>query len=102
MLDIPRSNHYDVGALVHVASAFTDLDGLPADPTDVTLVYQPAMARKVSVTLLDLSHEGTGIFAYDLDTTGRPGVWRYRFVGTGDVQAAGDLEFVVDDSPLIR
>ena len=97
-----------MGTAVLVESdPFTDDTGQPADPTTVQLIYQPGvwypqnLPGKVTVDQANLSHvAASGVYSYVLDTTGYPGRWRYRFVGTGALQAAGDKTFFVDDSPL--
>ena len=97
-----------MGTAVLVESdPFTDDTGAPADPSLVQLVYQPGvwyphnLPQKVTVDETDLTHvASSGVYSYVLDTTGLPGRWRYRFVGTGTLQAAGDKTFYVDDSPL--
>lgn len=75
--------------------------GEPTDPTDVTLLYSEPDGTVVEVPVGDLDHGGAGVYSYALDTTDKPGTWRYRFVGTGVAQAAGDRSFVVDAATVV-
>lgn len=99
---------YDVGNLVRVSVVFTALDGITfLDPTTVTLAYdvldQLGQVKNAvtnwTVTAGQIVKDSTGHYHADLDTTAKPGVWDYRWLGTGTGQAAVDGKFTVTDTP---
>lgn len=44
--------------------------------------------------------DGVGLYHFDLDTTGKPGIWTYEWIGTGAVQAITPNKFEVQNPPL--
>ncbi len=91
-------NQYDVGSLVQVSATFKNSAGTLANPSVVTLVYADPTGLKTTIAQSSLTNSSTGVWAYSVDTTAKPGRWLYRFTGTGTVQAAGDSQFIVTDS----
>lgn len=84
-------NSYFIGQAVELRVEFRDADDALADPTTVTAkVRDPAG----TVTALSHSHDDTGLYSASV-TVDAPGVWWYRFAGTGDVIAAAEAEFEV-------
>jgi uncharacterized protein YfaS (alpha-2-macroglobulin family) len=67
------------------------------DPTTVTLkVLDPTGV----VTTPTPVHDSTGFYHYDLDTTGKTGLWTYEWIGTGAVQAIAANQFNVKTAPI--
>lgn len=89
-------NDYTVGALVRLKGTFTDASGVAADPGTVTLlVWTPGAASSTSRvygTDPNVIKDGVGLYHYDQDVEAA-GTWRYRWQGTGAVQAAGEASF---------
>jgi hypothetical protein len=98
---------YDVGSIVRVKVAFTDLNLAPIDPATVTLAFtvydQLGNVKNTvtnwTVTAGQIVKDSTGNYHADLDTSNKPGVWDYRYVGTAAGQAAVDGSFRVTDTP---
>lgn len=81
---------YDIGDEVRLSVAFTDADGVAADPTTVTCTV-----RKPDGSTLTPSATGSsGSYHADIqpDQTGN---WHYRFAGTGALVAAEEGQFYV-------
>lgn len=98
-------NTYDVGDLVRVSAAFTDEDGNPTDPDDVTLTILQPDGTVIEKVTADLDNDVTGTWTYDVDTTGADnsnwGNWYYRFVGTGAVQQTSESAFKLQYSQVL-
>lgn len=94
-------NVYLTGSLVRTTATFTNIAGQLADPTTTTLKYRAASGATQTPTPV---HDSTGIFHFDIDTTGwaGPGLELYtiQWVGTGAVQAPGIDYFQVEPLPL--
>lgn len=82
---------YDVGDLVRLKVDFTDADGAPADPSAVGLRVK---RDGVTSTYTDAVQDSTGAYHKDVNVDA-PGVWTYRWTGTGAVQAAEEGRFFV-------
>lgn len=85
-------NRYDAHDRVRLTGTFHDLDGDLIDPTDVTVHLRDPDG---TVTHPEASSESTGVWNTDVDVV-KPGVWTYRFEGTGAVVAAEETMFAVD------
>lgn len=81
----------DIGDLVELSAAFTNLAGDPTDPTAVTLSIKAADG---TVTTPTPTHGATGAYTYLLPITAS-GVLSYRFAGTGAVVAAEEAKVFV-------
>ena len=107
--------HYDEGSLVTVSTnpPFQTLAGVNTDPTDVYFEWTVLGLNGVTsaVTVWHMQPPGTnlagsivrdsaGTFHVVMDTTGLPGLWLYRWRGTGTIQAVFDGSFYVDLSPM--
>jgi hypothetical protein len=81
--------NYEVGDLVTLQATFTNIDGVNTDPTTVTLSVQDPGGTITAYTYagMAVTKFATGIYRYALSIT-TEGRWRYRWVGTGTVQAA--------------
>jgi hypothetical protein len=99
------ANHYMVGSSVTVTGTYTNRQtGALTDPTDAKVDVVDPKGRKITYTYLnaEVVKISTGIFTYDVDTTGQPGRWQYRWwspAGTS-VQVAAANQFIVDPFPL--
>jgi hypothetical protein len=90
-------NVYNQGDLIRTRALFTTADGIPADPTTVTVkIKDPAKAitSKVYDTDPEVVKLGTGSYQYDhlIDQSGR---WYYSWIGTGTVQVSAQQSFVI-------
>lgn len=87
---------YDVGDEIELRSAFTDIDGDPADPTTVALSILKPDGTVITVDEGMLAHDEDepGVYTYPV-LIDQSGIWAFRFAGTGDVTAAEELAFRV-------
>ena len=89
-------NKYDVGDAVRLEASFTDMAGVPTDPTTVELRIRKGDGTVVEVTGASITKDSAGEYHYDLSLADAPsGIWVYVFEGTGTVQQAGKGVFVV-------
>lgn len=91
---------YISGTLVRTTAKFTDLAGVLTDPTSVVLKYQgPGTVQTPSVT-----QDSTGVYHYDIDTSGWAGPGNVDYVvewsGTGAVMVVADDKFTVTPKKL--
>lgn len=91
------TNTYDVGDQIELSVVFTTAEGAAADPTVVTVqIKDPAG----NVTTLEygeseqVERDETGVYLLDL-VADQPGVWAYRWAGTGALTAAAEGTFNV-------
>lgn len=98
---------YAAGTLVREHGLFFDVDGNPADPTAVTLLYQPGpQAAVIAVTYGagQVTRVSEGVYYYDIDTSGWTGpglgLFTARWAGTGNVQAVDVDYFEVIPAPI--
>lgn len=87
----PREvDRYDVGDLVRVVASFAGTDGVtPASPSAVQVQVMSPLGS-VATHLFgagSIVQVGSAAYAHDFTIT-HPGSWFYRWVGTGNVQAA--------------
>jgi hypothetical protein len=85
---------YDIGDAVELAADFTDLDGTPADPTEVLLLIRAPDDTVATIEQADLANPSTGEWTYLL-LIDQSGWYRYRFEGSGAVTAAEEKRFRV-------
>jgi hypothetical protein len=96
-------NRYDIGDLVRVSAAFSDVAGAAIDPTNVAFKFKdPAGAVTAYVYATDaaLVRDSAGNYHVDVsvDSSGR---WHYRWESTGAGQAAEEGQFIVDASGVL-
>jgi len=91
---------YDVGDLVRTSVTFTSTAGTAADPSG-TIRFgwkNPAgistFTASTGTGSTDINKSTTGVYFYDLVTTGR-GVYWTRFESTGDIVTAEEAYFLV-------
>lgn len=96
------ANTYDIGNVIRLTGTFRDASGTLVDPTIIQLNVRPYGGEIETFTfeadqVLFLS---TGIYYYDY-TPLTAAKYFYRFIGGGDVIAAGDNSFDVSASPAV-
>lgn len=87
---------YQIGTVARIRADFTNLDGVPTDPTAVTVEI---LAPDGTETTPAASNDPTvvGGWYYDLPLT-MSGIYRYRWVGTGVIAAAAESQLYVEGS----
>lgn len=101
-------NHYTVGNDVTVTGTFTNsATKAPVDPTDARVDVLDPKNRVNTYAYTGgagpVKKSSTGVYTYDIDTTGLPGVWQYRWWSPpGTAQTAGASSFIVDPWPAAR
>ena len=90
------ANVYDIGDIVRVSVEFKNLTGTLTDPTTVTLKYRDPTGTLTdwTVTAGEIVKDGVGLYHADVSPTAA-GIWAYRFVGVGTLQAAEEGTFLV-------
>ena len=93
---------YRKGQGVRLSVAFTTTAGSAADPTTVSLgVKAPGGAVSTyTYALAQVSKGGTGSYFKDLAGT-VAGIYYWRWVGAGALDAVGEGEFLVMESSVI-
>jgi hypothetical protein len=91
-------NTFDIGDLVTLSIGFAHADtGDPGDPDAVTLEVRPrghATAVYIYGDGDTIVRDATGEYHADIDVDS-PGVWSYRWSGTGALQGAEEASFYV-------
>lgn len=93
-------NNYPIGTKITVSVTFKDNATLVVgDPTKVLLRVTAPTGTEVDYTLAlsTLSHPATGVYQATI-TPRIPGVWAYRWEGTGAIVAASEGRFEVRPS----
>jgi hypothetical protein len=94
-------NAYNVGDLVRLTATFTNTSGVAADPTAVSCLVKLRYVIGAQTTTYtypaSITKDSTGSYHVDV-TPDAEGIWDYRWVGTGTVQAAGESAFNVPNS----
>lgn len=88
---------FDIGDTAHIAITFADQNGVPTDPSTVTLTIQAPDNTSTSPTPIN---DGTGLYHYDL-ALAMSGIYRFKWVGTGLVAAVEEGEIAVKESILV-
>ena len=93
------ANVYDVGDLVRVSAVFKNAAGAEADPTAVSFKFRKpdGVVTTWGVAVNQIVKDSDGNFHADLNITVK-GVWIYKFIGTGAVQAVEEASLVVRPS----
>ena len=99
-------SHWTVGTLVGLTGTFTDANGNPVDPTDARVDVLDATNTTTTYAYTSgtgpVTRVSTGVYAYDADTTGKPGRWQWRWwspPGAGQTADAG--QFIVSAFPAM-
>jgi hypothetical protein len=99
-------NTYYSGTLVQTTATFNNADGVPTDPSTITLKYQ--IQGTAAVTLVygssEIERVSAGIYYYQFNTTGWAGpgnqLYTLEWIGTGTVQAPGVDSFEIQPLPI--
>jgi hypothetical protein len=98
---------YAAGTLVRETGNFFDVDGDAADPSAITLQYQPGDGADVVVVTYtggEIIRVSEGVYYFDIDTSGwtgpGTGTFTAQWTSTGNVQAAGVDYFQVAAPPI--
>lgn len=93
-------NRYPEGQIVTVEGTFRNTAGVLTDPSVVKLTVKTPDEVETTYEYLvgaQVSKTSTGIYASDLDTTSKRGLWIYTWWSTGTNQAdSGEQEFYVE------
>lgn len=96
-------NKYISGTKVRSIATFLDFTGAPANTT-ATLKYRPGAGATQTIASGSISTSGTGIYYFDIDTTGWTGpddlLYTCQWSGSGAVQAIGLDYFEVEPAAL--
>ena len=93
-------NHYTEGQTVNLSARFS-ARGVLTDPTTITL-----KVKKPDSTLLTYTYALGEVFKDEVGVYNRsvkadlPGLWFYRWIGTGAVEAVGEHKFDVKASQI--
>lgn len=85
----------------YTSTPFTSLEGVEQDPSEVIFGYKINDEEPVQITYGSVTPEGEikrigpGNYYIDLDTTDKPGIWTYTWVGIGQVQTRSENQLVV-------
>ena len=83
---------YNIGDLVELTASFTTVSsGSASDPTTVTITVRDPTG---TTSTPSVTKSSTGIYTAQVAPTDA-GIWLWRAVGTGAVQAANQSEFEV-------
>ena len=85
---------YNIGNKVTMRATFKDENGALADPDSVVLKLKTPVGVESTVAP---TKDATGLYHYD-KVVDASGVWHYRWVGVGTVDAAGEAFFTVKKS----
>lgn len=89
------ANNYEVGQGVRVSCAFVDQNGQPADPNAVSAsILAPGANLGVALSVVK---DSTGNYHADY-TPAVPGIFRYKFVGSGGLSAVAEETFTAVES----
>lgn len=92
--------NYPEGTLVTVRGTFYNSSNALADPSAVKLTVVTPDGTSTDYTYgvdVSLTKSSTGIYAMNLDTTSKRGLWIYTWWATGTGQAdSGEKEFYVE------
>lgn len=90
----------------YTSSAFKDVSGTAADPTEIIFAYQVGsnpvrqVVYGVPQSWGTISRDGTGLYHVDIDTTGSPGLWSWTWAGIGAVQVKTEGQILVNPATV--
>jgi hypothetical protein len=100
-------NVYPSGTIVRTtAASFTNVSGVVADPTTITLKYRRGSGSITSVLYptAPIIKDSVGNYHADLDTSGFAGpgqeLWLTEWIGTGNVAVIGNDAWFVEAPTL--
>ena len=80
------------GPVSSPVGGFLNASGVLTDPATVTITIRDATG---AITNPAPVKDGVGLYHYDIDTTGKPGIWTYEWKGSGGIQAIAANQFTV-------
>ncbi len=82
---------------------FTKADGItPQDPTQAQVTVVDPTGLSTTYSGGQLVHVSTGVYTYNVDTTGKVGRWQYMWWSAGPIgQSAAPNEFFTDPFPAL-
>lgn len=91
-------NSYFIQTTIILSVTFTDtVTGLPVDPTTVILQVADPYFIETNYDLADFTHPSTGLYQKTI-LPNSTGIWRYRWKGTGTVNASFEKLFEIRPS----
>ena len=90
---------YGIGDVAQLSVTFTNLAGVPTDPSTVTLTVNDPTGAQVIYSGGSITHISTGNYTYNLSLT-LTGVYVYQWTGTGAVQTTQQGTITVGSSLL--
>lgn len=81
----------------YLSGGFQNASGVLTNPTTVTLKVRDGAGATSTPTPVN---DSAGLYHFDEDTTGKPGIWTSEWIGTGAVQAIAVYQFRVTPAPL--
>lgn len=78
---------YNVGDIARLLVTFTDINKAPADPSTVSVVVQSPDSTIQTYNTPQIVRTGVGTYYFDLPTV-QPGIYSYRWIGTGAIVVA--------------
>ena len=88
-------NSYVAGTAILLTAQFTNALGYAANPTAVTFTVEDGSGMPGTTTPA-VSNPEVGTFTATVATgSGAPGVWQYRVVATGVIEAVAQGSFIV-------
>jgi hypothetical protein len=91
-------NSYPLGNAVKLSVTFLDATTLiPADPTTVKLRVRDPAGTETDYVGLQVIRASAGNYSFVVATV-TPGIWKYRWEGSGIVVAAAEKHFEVQPS----
>lgn len=89
---------YEIGDLVRLTVLFTDINNVPENPTNTTLlIMYPDGTEPTPPSVIN---PATGTFYADLSVA-QSGIYRYRWTGVGSVQAVQEGQILVSATILV-
>lgn len=88
------------GTALLSTGTFTNTANVPTDPSSVTLKYGFTGASVVTISQGSLTHVGTGVWSYIIDTTDWIGQLITEWIGTGSCAAVNAVTTQISDPPI--
>jgi hypothetical protein len=90
---MPPNSYYDADLVLITATFSNAVTNVNTDPTEAIFIYSidngPTTEYKWPASPLIVIRTGVGQFSTTIDTTSKPGVYKYLWAGTGTAQVTG-------------
>jgi hypothetical protein len=83
---------YEIGDLAQLTVNFTNVNGVPTNPSTVTLLVQAPDTTQITYTSGTITNPTTGAFVQNVPVT-MTGIYTYQWTGTGALQAVQQGSF---------